>query len=105
MNVVHKDTEVLDFCKANNIVYQAWAPLGEGNLDVLTAPPVVDAAYKHGKTPAQIALRWILEKGAVISVQSTSSEHQLQNMAIFNWTLTPEEVRNMDELPNMQLAN
>jgi len=101
LNVRHHDNSVLNFCRANNITYQAWAPLGEGSGEVLQNSDVQSIAKVHNRTPAQVALRWILERGATITVQSESSQHLREDMSLFDFNLTAEETQRLDALPPM----
>merc|ERR1719436_425695 len=95
-------TELLEFCQKEGIVLQAYASLGSGDAAQTQAffalPPVKAAAAAHGATPAQVLLRWALEKGLHVIPKSTRAERMEENAAIFNFELTPEEVRAIDGL-------
>src|SRR4051812_8528168 len=89
------------------IVTQAWSPIGGiaryaakagESKDPLTDPVVKDLATKHGKTPAQIVLRWHLEHGVAVVPKSVRVERIEENFAVFDFRLTPEEVAAIDLL-------
>ncbi|MCB1358813.1 MAG: aldo/keto reductase [Maritimibacter sp.] len=75
---------------ARGIVTQAWTPLGNGRSfekPALTAP-----AKRTGKSPAQVVLRWHLQLGHAVISRSVNPERQAQNLDIFDFELTPEEM-------------
>lgn len=90
------------------IVTQAWSPLGGVNVyrpadpsavkNPLTHPVVVDLAAKYGKTPAQIVLRWHLEHGTATVPKSVRPARIAENIDIFDFGLTPDEVAALDAL-------
>ncbi|TWP30112.1 aldo/keto reductase [Apibacter muscae] len=90
--------ELLDFCKKNNIQYEAWSPLKRGGL--FEAPTLKQIAEKYEKSVAQIILRWDLQKGVVTIPKSTNPERILANADIFNFILTEEEIHTIDSLDN-----
>ncbi|MEX0428178.1 aldo/keto reductase [Nocardioides sp. DS6] len=70
---------------------ESWSPLGQGGGE-LEDPALVKIAADHGKTPAQVALRWQLERGDIVFPKSVRRERLEENFAVFDFTLTPEEV-------------
>mmetsp|Transcript_121694 Transcript_121694/g.378815 ORF Transcript_121694/g.378815 Transcript_121694/m.378815 type:complete len:187 (-) Transcript_121694:257-817(-) len=96
MNVMGHDNSTLKFCLEHNITYQAYTPLGDGTI--FTDNTVLQIAQAHGKSAAQIALRWILQRGATITTQSQSESHQLENMDLFGFTLSDQEMRQLNAL-------
>jgi diketogulonate reductase-like aldo/keto reductase len=97
-----------DFHAANGIATQAWSPLGginryrpadTGNAkDPLEEPTIVELAAKHGKTPAQVVLRWHIEHGAGAIPKSVKPHRIAENFDVFDFTLTPDEVAAIDAL-------
>lgn len=90
MNPYFYDAALLDFCKKHDIQVQAWAPLGRGKLnnDSLLAK----IGKKYGKSAAQIALRWIVQHGALPLPGSKNREHMHDNRALFDFTLSQNEM-------------
>jgi diketogulonate reductase-like aldo/keto reductase len=95
--------------KTHGIITQAWSPIGgvkrygakaskEGAQDPLSHPTVVLLAKKHGKTPAQIILRWQIELGTSPIPKSVRSERIAENIDIFDFAPTSEEVRAISAL-------
>ena len=70
---------------------EAWSPLGKGSVS-FDEPPVAQAARNHGVTPAQVVLRWHLDRGTLPIPKSADRERQAQNLDVFDFALTKEEV-------------
>lgn len=76
-----------------NVAHMAYAPLGQGNRNTMfSEPAVVLLSQKYGKTPAQILLRFLTQKGIVVIPRSTQSEHIKENFEVFDFTLTDDEI-------------
>lgn len=88
--------ELRRFCKEKNIQLEAWSPLKQGEL--LQEPVLQKIAEKHGKTTAQIIIRWDLEKGLVTIPKSSKEERIKQNADVFDFNLTPDEIAEIDQL-------
>jgi hypothetical protein len=86
------------------IATQAWSPIGgvyaygPKNTSVLDDPVVSELAAKHGKTPAQIVLRWHIEQGLCAIPKSVKPHRIAENIDIFDFQLTPDEVAAIDAL-------
>jgi len=75
--------DLLDFCKQHGIILLAFAPLGHGSLPKITDDPVITRiAERVGKTPAQVALAWAVQRGTAFLTTSTSPGHIQENFAI-----------------------
>ncbi|CAH0151055.1 aldo/keto reductase [Peribacillus simplex] len=88
--------EVQAFCKEQGIQLEAWSPLMQGELldnDVLQA-----IATKHGKSVAQVILRWDIQNGIVTIPKSTKEHRIVENSSIFDFELTEEEMNQIDGL-------
>ncbi len=90
MNPFFYDKNLLDFCHKNNIVVQAWAPLGRGRIN--QASQLLALGNKYKKTPAQIALKWIVQQGCIPLPGSKNSEHIKNNFEIHDFKLTNEDM-------------
>ena len=81
------------------VAHMAYAPLGQGNRNEMFSEPVVlMLAEKYGKTPGQILLRFLTQKGIVVIPRSTKPEHIKENVALFDFTLTNEEMAQLSAL-------
>lgn len=82
----------VDNMKAYGVVPQAWGPLAEGKHGIFTDPELTAIGKKYGKTAAQVALRWNVQRGVSIIPKSVHVERMEQNMNIWDFTLTDEEM-------------
>lgn len=93
---------LLDFCKKEGIILQAYASLGSSDAgnqeDFFALPPVKAAAEAHGKTSAQVLLRWAMDKGAVVIPKSTKAHRMQENADLFDFKLTSKQVAAIDAL-------
>lgn len=89
---------LVDYCKSKGIVPEAWGPLGAGKSDIFENPVITGIADKHQKTPAQVVLRWLLQRGIIIIPMSTNKDRQIENMSVTDFELTDEEMQQMFSL-------
>lgn len=82
-------------CAEHDIVVEAWSPLMQGHLDI---PVLAQIAERHGKTPAQVVLRWDIQSGISTIPKSVHADRIRQNAAIFDFELSPEDMRAIDGL-------
>lgn len=91
---------LLQFCAERNIQYEAWSPLMQGHI--FQHAVFEEIAEKYGKSVAQIALRWNLEKGVVTIPKSGRKEHIQSNAALFDFSLSQEDIRFLEGLDRNQ---
>ena len=82
--------EVRGFCAEHQIAVEAWSPLGRGN--VLSDPVIESIAGRTGKTPAQVVLRWHIERGDIVFPKSVTPERIRENIDIFDFDLPGADV-------------
>ena len=82
----------LENMKSYGVVPQAWGPLAEGKHGIFTDPELTAIGKKYGKTAAQVALRWNAQRGVSIIPKSVHVERMEQNLDIWDFTLTDEEM-------------
>ncbi|WP_188204919.1 aldo/keto reductase [Desemzia incerta] len=90
--------ELHEYMKENGIVHEAWGPLGQGKTDLFQQPVILGLADKYGKTPAQIILRWHLERGEVIIPKSVRASRIQENSEVFDFSLTSNDMELMETL-------
>lgn len=88
--------ELQAFCKEQGIQMEAWSPLMQGQL--LDNEKLQEIAEKHGKTTAQVILRWDLQNGVITIPKSTKEHRIIANADIFNFELTKEDMEKIDAL-------
>ena len=95
----YPQTEMKERLSEYGTKIQAWYPLGgRGNDSVLTEDIIKELANKYGKSPAQIILRWHNQKGVFVIPGSKSPEHIKDNLNIFDFELSEEDMKKIDEL-------
>jgi len=82
----------LENMKAYGVVPQAWGPLAEGKHGIFTDPELVEIGKKYGKSAAQVVLKWNAQRGVSIIPKSVHVERMEQNIDIWDFTLTDEEM-------------
>ena len=95
--------ELRKYCKDNDIVVVAYSPLTQGRR--LGDSTIAKIAEKYQRTPAQIVLRWCLQKGVVIIPKSDREHRIIENKGIFDWELSPQDVEVIDGLDEGQKGN
>ena len=76
----------------------AWAPFAEGRHGIFTHPVLTRIGEKYGKGTGQVALRWNMQRGVVVIPKSTHRERMEQNLDVFDFTLTDEEMKEIAAL-------
>lgn len=82
---------------AHGIIDEAWSPMARGNK-VFTDPVLQDIATSHHKSITQIILRWHLQLGTLPLPKATSETHQLENLSVFDFTLSEEDMNRINAL-------
>lgn len=82
-----------------DIVYEGWYPFGHGDAKLLAEPVIAKIAEAHGKTVAQVILRWMLQEGVVTFPKTTNPQHVLDNIDVFDFELSDDEMARINALP------
>lgn len=88
--------ELLDFCRSHKIQLEAYSPLTKGHK--LSDPQLVMIAEKYSKSPAQILIRWVLQKDMVVIPKSSNKERILENADVFDFEISPDYMSLLDSL-------
>ena len=84
--------------KEYGVVPEAWGPFAEGNHGIFTHPVLTKIGDKYGKSAAQVALRWNVERGVVVIPKSVHKDRMEQNMNIWDFNLTDEDMAEIAKL-------
>jgi diketogulonate reductase-like aldo/keto reductase len=97
--------EVQDFGAERGVVNQAWSPIGgitfyrdSGHASALEDPAITGIAEAHGKSPAQVMLRWGLQQGRSVIPKSTKPARIRENLDVFDFELTDADLAELDAL-------
>ena len=94
--------EALENMKAYGVIPQAWGPLAEGKHGIVTDPELTKIGEKYGKSAAQVVLRWNAQRGVSIIPKSVHVERMEQNIDIWDFQLTDEE---MEQIASKDLGH
>lgn len=88
----------LDLMKEYGVVPEAWGPFAEGKYGIFTHPVLSEIGKKYGKTAAQVALRWNVQRGVVVIPKSVHKDRMKQNFDIWDFALSGEDMTKIAEL-------
>lgn len=96
----YQDKAVIEYLHENEIIVEAWYPLGGRgyNTELMKELVIIDIARNHGKSLVQTILRWDLQNGVVVIPGSSNPAHQKENISIFDFELTQEEMERINAL-------
>lgn len=77
---------------------EAWGPFAEGNHGIFTHPVLTKIGKKYGKTAAQVALRWNIQRGVVVIPKSVHKQRMEQNINIWDFTLSEDDIKEISKL-------
>ena len=101
---LHQQDEAKQWLDKYGIQMEAWAPFGEGRGGLFTNPVLTQIGAKYGKTAAQVILRWHIQRGIAVIPKSTHVERMRENLDVFDFTLTPEDMAAVAALDERQSA-
>lgn len=85
--------------KGDGIQIESWGPFAEGRNNLFTNPVLSEIGKAHGKSVAQVVLRWLIQRGVVAIPKSVNPDRMAQNFDVFDFELTPgemSEIRGLD---------
>ncbi len=94
----NQQIEAQEWMKKYGVQIEAWAPFGEGRGGLFTDETIAKIAARHGKTVAQVILRWELQRGIVVIPKSVHVERMAQNLDVFDFALSDEDMQVMASL-------
>ncbi len=92
-NVFSQQNDILPWLAEFGTMQMAWAPLGQGRNNLFADPVLTQIGAQYGKTPAQVALRWLTQRGIVAIPKSTHRERMAQNLDIFDFNLSQVDIQ------------
>ena len=82
----------------HGVKMEAWAPFGEGRNNLFTNETLVSIGKKYNKSSAQVMLRWLIQRGVIIACKSTHIERMQENINVFDFELTEEDMNSIKTL-------
>ncbi len=95
---LNQQIEAHKWLEKYNVIHEAWAPFSEGRGNMFSNPVLQTIGEKYGKTTAQVILRWQLQRNIVVIPKSTHKERMIQNLDIFDFTLSSEDMQAISTL-------
>lgn len=90
--------ELIDYCQSQGIEIQAYSPLGGDGAPILKDIVINELAEKYNKTPAQIILRWNIQRNIIILPKSVKQERIISNIQLFDFELTKEDMEKINTI-------
>ena len=103
-HILNQQKTAKEWMDKYGVQIEAWAPFGEGRGGTFEHPVIADIAAKHGKTPAQVMLRWHIQRGVVAIPKSTHKERMEENFQVFDFALTDGEMQAISALDKGESA-
>ena len=97
-HVFNQQLEEQKYMEKYNCQIMSWGPFAEGKNDFFNNETLIEIGNKYNKTAAQVALRYLLQRGVVLIPKSTHKDRMEQNMDIFNFLLTEEDMKTIEKL-------
>ena len=95
---LHMKKELHAVMDKYGVTHESWAPLGQARNGLLTNPVICGVAEKHGKTAAQVALKYLLQNDIVVIPKSVHKERMAENFNVFDFTLDADDLAAIAEL-------
>ena len=83
---------------------EAWAPFSEGRHELFTNPVLAEIGKQYGKTVGQVVLRWLMQRGIVALAKSVRPERMAENIDIFDFELSKEDIKKIPALDREESA-
>lgn len=97
-HVLNQQTEAKQWMDKYKVQIEAWAPFGEGRGGLFENPVLAEIGAKYGKTTAQVMLRWNIQRGVVVLPKSVRKERMEQNLNVFDFALTEDDMQKIAAL-------
>ena len=94
----HQQVEAQKVMQEYNVQIESWGPFAEGKNDLFTNPTLTAIAEEHGKSGAQVVLRWLIQRGVVVIPKSARRERLEENINVFDFTLSDAQMNTISTL-------
>lgn len=103
-HMFHQQKRAHEVMSKYGVQHESWGPFAEGRKDFFTNPVVTEIGKKYGKSNAQTALRYLLQSNVVVIPKSVHKERMIQNLDVFDFTLSEEDMKKMALLDESESA-
>ena len=89
----HQRAEESEFMREHGVQHESWGPFAEGRNNLFSDPALTAVAGAHGKSVAQVVLRWLIQRDVVVIPKSVRPDRMAENLDVFNFELSDEEMK------------
>jgi len=104
VNPFLQQEEAVNFMREHGVQAEAWAPFAEGRNNLFTNEMLVEIGRKYGKSVGQVVLRWLVQRGIVALAKSVKKERMVENLTVFDFELSTEDMARIATLETGQSA-
>ncbi|MEV7633511.1 aldo/keto reductase [Microbacterium sp. NPDC089318] len=98
LHPAYQQRDITEWAAQHGVLIESWGPLGQGKYDLFGSGAVASAASATGRTPAQVVLRWHLQKGFIVFPKSVHAERMRENLDVFDFELDDAQMSAIDGL-------
>lgn len=102
VNPFHQQIEAQVYNEKYGVQMEAWAPFAEGRNGMFTNPILQEIGKQYGKSVGQVILRWLVQRGIVPLAKTVHKERMLENIDIFDFELSDEDMKKISEMDKME---
>ena len=95
--------QTVSYCKKNNISVTGYSPLSTGSI--LKEPTLISIGKKYKKTPAQVAIKWQIQRGLVVIPKSVHKNRIVENFDVFDFELSDEDMKKINSMPQQRIRD
>ena len=92
-HVLYQQRKMIEYLQPYNVALEAWSPLAEGRNSIFKNKTLIEVGEKYGKTPAQVALKFLVQNGIILIPKTTHTERMIENIDLFDFTLSEDDLR------------
>ncbi len=97
-HVLYQQRRMREYLKPYGVAFEAWSPLAEGRRGILSDTTLRTIGDRYGKTPAQIALKWLVQNDIIAIPKTTQRERMKENIDLFDFTLSDDDMQALQKL-------
>ena len=91
-NPFHQNVDYQELLRSEGVQIESWGPFAEGRNDLFSNPTLTAIGEPHGKSVAQVVLRWLIQRDVVVIPKTVSPERMAQNLDVFDFALTDDDM-------------
>ncbi|MBQ9555139.1 MAG: aldo/keto reductase [Muribaculaceae bacterium] len=91
-HVLYQQRKMMDYLKPYNVALEAWSPLAEGRHGIFKGETLTGIGHQYGKTAAQVALKFLVQRGIIIIPKTAHVERMRENIDLFDFTLSDDDL-------------